>query len=61
MRTLAWSHLDNYFTFSQLGSILSITILPALTRDPSAHQMSIQQCEALDEKMNDVRDYSGTT
>jgi hypothetical protein len=44
--------------FSQLGSILSIAILPSFTRAPSAHQMSIQQCEVLDEKLNDIRDYS---
>jgi len=47
-----------FLVASQLGSILAIVILPHFTRSPSAHQMNIQQCEVLDEKLNDIRDYS---
>ncbi len=48
----------NFISHSQLGSILSIVILPSFTRSPTAHQMSIQKCEVLDGKVNDIRDYS---
>ncbi|CAF0829360.1 unnamed protein product [Rotaria sordida] len=47
-----------FLVASQLGSIIAIIILPSFTRSPSAHQMSIQQCEAEDMKLNDIRDYS---
>jgi len=43
---------------SQLGSILSIVILPSFTRSLSAHQMEIQKCEIQDGKLGDIRDYS---
>ena len=49
---------DFDFLYSQLGSILSIAILPNFTRSPSAHQMSIQKCEVLDGKLDGIRDYS---
>jgi len=44
--------------YSQVGSILAIIILPSFTRAPTAHQMSIQQCEVQDGKLSDIRDYS---
>lgn len=46
------------FSSSQLGSILAIIILPSFTLAPTAHQMSIQQCEVQDGKTDDIRDYS---
>ncbi len=49
---------DFDFFYSQLGSILSIVILPNFTRAPTAHQMSIQKCEVQDGKLSDIRDYS---
>ncbi|CAF4873324.1 unnamed protein product [Rotaria sp. Silwood1] len=39
-----------FLVASQLGSIIAIIILPNFSRTPSAHQMSIQQCEAQDIK-----------
>lgn len=59
-RVRLFIHLSiNIFFSSQLGSILSISVLPYFTQDPTAHQRSIQKCEVKDGKIDDIRDYSG--
>lgn len=47
-----------FMVASQLGSILSIVILPHLTTSLTYHQIAVQKCGELNEQLNDIRDYS---
>ena len=58
LSSLLKADLDVRFHRSQLGSILSIIILPYFTRSLSPHQEAIQTCTGLDQTLNDIRDYS---